>query len=412
MTEPYATGSDSVPEDGGHDDENACLLLQETSFEGALLDPATSSVSEDPSSWSHWPSLEQYPTPMGEGSLEGLLDFPEMTGLPSTQNNDTSGPGISGSSETAEFRFTDADLDDDWVRVFNDLTLSVPSLPFSDHASTSSESMIFITPLETSPVTDSSSRHSPRAGNPVTETVSSAARPSLRDIHSDALQLTQLTAQREVPESTLEQSQTIVPTSGKRKRRRPTSEEKNKTNEVRQKVACLRCQALRESCDDHEPCQRCEVVSATAKVWKMPCCRARITDVALFRTGFLSFPNGIRKIEEWSSPRKIKVDFVSSWLARQGVPNAGGRNVSVICQQFNPLPMDPVVRKWNQGKSEVRIPSFAIAKGQLSEATRALTTFATGSPDVFIDQLKSGKDPLVVLTMQEAQRLSHKVHPA
>jgi hypothetical protein len=83
--------------------------------------------------------------------------------------------------------------------------------------------------------------------------------------------------------------------------------------------------------------------------------------------------------------------------------------VEVVCQQFEPLPTDPAIRKWNEGKSVVRIPSYAIAKGQHSQATRALTEFVTHSPDIFIDQLKIGKDPLVALILGEAQRVSRKV---
>jgi hypothetical protein len=36
-----------------------------------------------------------------------------------------------------------------------------------------------------------------------------------------------------------------------------------------------------------EPCTRCRGIELTAKIWKMPCLRARITEVEIFRTSML-----------------------------------------------------------------------------------------------------------------------------
>ncbi|OCL09702.1 hypothetical protein AOQ84DRAFT_438807, partial [Glonium stellatum] len=75
----------------------------------------------------------------------------------------------------------------------------------------------------------------------------------------------------------------ITPKS-KKTRRKFKQHERQKMNLIRQNRACIRCQWLKEDCGEGYPCPRCQGSLATAKIWRMPCFRGRITDAELHRT--------------------------------------------------------------------------------------------------------------------------------
>jgi hypothetical protein len=89
-----------------------------------------------------------------------------------------------------------------------------------------------------------------------------------------------------------------------RRRSAYAAAQRDKVNAVRKASACIRCQMLKEpvralraghgnhltssQCSDTaatEACQRCIEIASSAKIWRMPCVRARLTDVQIFRTG-------------------------------------------------------------------------------------------------------------------------------
>ena len=125
--------------------------------------------------------------------------------------------------------------------------------------------------------------------------------------------------------------------------------------------------------------------------------------------GWVSLPNGVRDIKEWTSNSKVHIEFYSSGLAYQDFPMKRNKTIKITCQEFRPLPGDGTERKWNDGQSVVRIPSYAIAKNHYSPTRKALETYFNENRDSFLEELDINQDELVKLTLKEARRQANRV---
>lgn len=192
----------------------------------------------------------------------------------------------------------------------------------------------------------------------------------------------------------------------KRKRRGFDSGELDKINTVRRESACIRCQMLKESCGPGCPCPRCLDINATATIWRGPCFKGRITDVQLFRGKALSFPNGIRRIEAWESPRKLKINLYNIGYSGRVMPPSQRPTISVICQQFSPLQDDVLAKKYVKGDETISIilPAFAIPHNFLVKTTKQLRICVEKNWDMLADELELGQDELIAAALQEAIR--------
>lgn len=88
------------------------------------------------------------------------------------------------------------------------------------------------------------------------------------------------------------------------KRKRKTAEQRKELKRMRELKACIRCQVLRikvscgtlyevhnsyltqhQQCSGGDSCRACQIIQGTAKIWKMRCFHARLSDVGVYRTG-------------------------------------------------------------------------------------------------------------------------------
>lgn len=192
----------------------------------------------------------------------------------------------------------------------------------------------------------------------------------------------------------------------KRKRRGFDSSELEKINTVRQESACIRCQMLKESCGAGCPCPRCLDINATATIWRAPCFKGRITDVQLFRGKALSFPNGVRRIEAWESPRKLRITLYNVGYSGRVMPPSQRPTISVVCQQFSPLKDDVLFKKYVRGDDTISIilPAFAIPQNFLVKTAKQLRNCVDKNWDMLANELELGQDELIATALQEAIR--------
>lgn len=235
----------------------------------------------------------------------------------------------------------------------------------------------------------------------------STSKPSRRDVPTSA------------EEDGVEKEHEVPPTLGtvkhtapkcKNTRRKFKQHERQKMNLVRRNRACIRCQWLKEDCGEGHPCPRCQGSLAIAKIWRMPCFKGRITDAELHRTGALSFPSGIRKVTTFASNRKLSINLYNAGFVSGSQPVSMRPAFKIVLQEFLPLESDPLSKKWNHGDKivELKLPAFAIAKGQQSATERSLDDLLKVHQSLLLQELGHSQDKVAALTLEEAIRHHQK----
>lgn len=198
-------------------------------------------------------------------------------------------------------------------------------------------------------------------------------------------------------------------TLGKRKRRGYQPAELQKVNSVRNESACIRCQFLKEPCGEGSPCPRCLAIVATATVWRSPCFKGRITDVLLFRTRALSFPNGVRRKQNWASTQKFEISLYNVGYASNNPPAATRPAVSITCREFSPLPDDVLFKKWTRYSETVTLdlPAYAIPGNLLKRTSKTLSVCLQESWNLLVSELEFGHDEFLKPALREAIRCNH-----
>lgn len=193
----------------------------------------------------------------------------------------------------------------------------------------------------------------------------------------------------------------------KRKRRGFLADELQKVNAVRQESACIRCQILKEPCGEGCPCPKCLDVNATATIWRSPCFKGRISDVQVYRNRCMSFPDGLRRIDQWASARKLKVQLYH--VGFSGVNHAPETRprIEIVVQNFVPVPEDVLHKKWVRGNEIVTfdMPAYAIPPKQKKRALQALEACFNLYWDVLVSEFNLGQDELVSAALDEGKRI-------
>lgn len=195
----------------------------------------------------------------------------------------------------------------------------------------------------------------------------------------------------------------------KRKRRGFLETELQKINAVRQESACIRCQILKEPCGEGCPCPRCLDVRATATVWRSPCFKGRISDVLVYRNRCMSFPEGLRSIHQWASPRKLKIQLYHIGFSGVVQPPESRPKLEIVVQNFVPDPTDVLHKQWVRDGQIIRydMPAYAIPPKQKKAASRAVEQCFKHHWDTLVNEYTVDQDELISAALQEAKRL-HK----
>jgi len=83
----------------------------------------------------------------------------------------------------------------------------------------------------------------------------------------------------------------------------------------------------------------------------------------------------------------------------------------IVLQEFIPLESDSLCKKWNHGDKivELKLPAFAIAKGQQSATERSLDDLLKIHQLLLLQELGHSQDKVAALTLEEAIRHHQKV---
>ncbi|EGY21724.1 uncharacterized protein VDAG_03164 [Verticillium dahliae VdLs.17] len=154
---------------------------------------------------------------------------------------------------------------------------------------------------------------------------------------------------------------------------------REQTAETRRIGSCIRCRMQRIRCkanenDRHGACLTCST-KQNSKIWRLPCLRAKLTDVKLFKPGQV---HGYEWTQRW---KDSIVDNIASWDSpderkiqiSEGLSNSP---VELRVKRFIPQQGDKLDRSWcaKDGiKHSVTIPPYAIV--DLDEAQRAYTMY-------------------------------------
>lgn len=191
---------------------------------------------------------------------------------------------------------------------------------------------------------------------------------------------------------------------GRKKRRSLTEEERQTACELRKRGACLRCLYNHEPCGLGDVCPRCMAISSP-RIWKMPCLRMRLVDAELHRTGFLSYPEGLPRIDTWVNS---KVDI---WLYNVGNADPSSSPQSrprlhITCCQHNPLPGVRHNKSWTKGvmRVDIYLPTYAMKDHQIREASKQMDGLVDAQYDTLVHELGIGQDEIVMRTLKEAIR--------
>lgn len=231
----------------------------------------------------------------------------------------------------------------------------------------------------------------------------------LPDHHHSSADLVPGQGSEPLTKRNLEDRTAAAGTLRKRKRRGFQPAKLRKVNSVRKESACIRCQFLKEPCGQGSPCPRCLAIVATATIWRGPCFKGRITDVHLFRTRALSFPHGVRRIEDWAFDHKFNISLYNIGYACSNPPATTRPTVNITCREFSPFPDDVLFKKWTRHSETValKLPPYAIPGNLLKRTSTALSAYVYDSWDLLVSELEFGQDELIKLALREAIRCHH-----
>ncbi|KAK4170968.1 hypothetical protein QBC36DRAFT_350679 [Triangularia setosa] len=202
------------------------------------------------------------------------------------------------------------------------------------------------------------------------------------------------------------QASSLFPRKGKRKPNTDAGRKKIKL--VRRIGACIRCRIFKESCDENEPCGRCIVALAKAKVYQLPCYREPLDNVIAFRAGnaragkMRSEPMSPRWFSDDTSPRTVTLSYP---FKRRGVGDE--ITVTVQCRRFIPYEWDVMEEPWEVPTTgevvSMKSPLFACYDPGASVGAIAHYIKATKA-ELLDESLDSVVDQLLQLTTAEATR--------
>jgi hypothetical protein len=128
-------------------------------------------------------------------------------------------------------------------------------------------------------------------------------------------------------------------------------------------------------------------------------------------TASLIFPDGLRRISEWTSPRRVTVSLYHVGFGHKRYPPSVRPQITVNCQEFIPLPTDVLWKRWNREDRQItlNLPPYAIPHGQLAKVNRSFDRMLEEHWHLLVSELELGEDELVSRTLVEAIRHSDKV---
>lgn len=196
-----------------------------------------------------------------------------------------------------------------------------------------------------------------------------------------------------------------------KKRRGYLAHELQKVNAVRQEGACLRCQILKEPCGEGCPCPRCLDVNATATIWRAPCFKGRITNVKVYRDRCMSYPEGMRSIDKWVTPRKLKIKLYHNGFDGVNHDPSTRPQIEIIVQNFVSVPTDVLHKQWIRNGEVIRheMPAYAIPPKQKKRATKAIEVCFAQHWDTVVDSFSAHLEPLVAEAFIEGKRLHERL---
>ncbi|KAK4171313.1 hypothetical protein QBC36DRAFT_350441 [Triangularia setosa] len=202
------------------------------------------------------------------------------------------------------------------------------------------------------------------------------------------------------------QASSLFPRKGKRKPNTDAGRKKIKL--VRRIGACIRCRIFKESCDENEPCGRCIVALANAKVYQLPCYREPLDNVIAFRAGNAragkrrSEPMSPRWSSDDTSPRTVTLSYPFKR------PGAGAEiTVTVQCRRFIPYEWDVMEEPWEVPTTGevVNMKSTLFACYDQGASVDTIAHYIKATKAELLDEsLDSVADQLLQLTTAEATR--------
>jgi hypothetical protein len=129
----------------------------------------------------------------------------------------------------------------------------------------------------------------------------------------------------------------------------------------------------------------------------------------LFRTRALSFPNRVRRIQAWASPRKFKISLYNVGFGDNNPPAAMRPKVSLTCQEFSPLVGNVLCKKWtrNSETATLTLPAYAIPCKLLMRTSKSLSACVDESWELLVCELEFGQDEIIKSALREAIRCHH-----
>lgn len=127
--------------------------------------------------------------------------------------------------------------------------------------------------------------------------------------------------------------------------------------------------------------------------------------------GALSFPDGPRKIDTWTSRNNLPISLYNIGSSHPGQFPESRPCLKVVCRPYEPLEGECCSKSWIKGsdKVEIPLPTFAIPASKLNETAQNLQNLVDSSFDMLVDELGADQDEIVSCTLAEAARQANKV---
>ena len=127
-------------------------------------------------------------------------------------------------------------------------------------------------------------------------------------------------------------------------------------------------------------------------------------------TGFLSFPEGLPRIDTWVNS-EVDISLYNVGNADPSSSPQSRPRLQITCCQHDPLLGVRHHKSWRKGIERVNIylPTFAMKDHQIRGAAKQMDALVDAQYETLVHELGVGQDEIVMRTLEEAIRQADNV---
>lgn len=125
----------------------------------------------------------------------------------------------------------------------------------------------------------------------------------------------------------------------------------------------------------------------------------------------MSFPDGLKVIEEWGANINEPLTLYNAGPANIFDSPESRPWLKVVCRRYRPTPGACCSKSWTKGteKIDIHLPTYAMTEYQLRGAAKTMNDLIDAGYKKLVAKLANGQDEIISWTLAEAIRQAETV---